>query len=243
MWAADLASGETLICRAIKAATISKYLSDAAKFIAGYTGDDPRFVHRGDQRIHPMIQGVLDEVSRYEKIPDKREPHTPKMQSWLRDHQAVCRAEEDSLVAAMADWGALGLVLGPRVSEWAQEAGNYDPHSPRRAPDGDTYAFTWKDIDARRDGNRRVDLAEAIRLPVDAIQAINVTFTWQKTVTTEKNACWSPIVRHQIYAPSGMCYVFSGVLYDLWARRTASPHCPYIDRTSVALFSSSQRVK
>jgi hypothetical protein len=178
MWAADLASGETLICRAIKAATIAKYLGDAARFIAGYTGCDPRFMHRGDQRLHPMIQGVLDEVIRYEKVPDKREPHTPKMQAWLRDH--AVHQDEDSLSPAMADWGALGLVLGPRISEWAQEAGNDDPHSPRLAPDSDTYAFTWKDVEARREGNRRVNLTEAIRLPDEDIHAITVTFTWQK---------------------------------------------------------------
>ncbi len=178
MWAADLAAGETLVCRSIKAATISKYLADAARFIAGFTGEDPRFVSRAEHTIHPLIKGVINEVIRHETIPDKREPHTPAMQQWLRS--VVDPGNPDTLAAAMADWGVLGLVLGPRISEWGQEEGHSNPTLPKLTPLGATYAFTWSDFTLRRRGNTRTPTETALTLPDSEIESVTVTFTWQK---------------------------------------------------------------
>jgi hypothetical protein len=178
LWAADLAAGETLICRSIKAATIGKYLADAGKFIAGFTGEDPRFKSRSDPQLHPLIKGVLAEVTRFEHIPNKREPHTPAMQQWLH-HEALQRPPDD-LGAAMADWGAVGLVLGPRISEWGQEDGTPDPLLPKRAPSGSTYAFTWNDVEVRLLGNTRTATLPALTADILTVESVTVTFTWQK---------------------------------------------------------------
>jgi hypothetical protein len=178
MWAADLAAGETLICRSIKADTIAKYLADAGKFIAGFTGEDPRFKSRSDLQLHPLIKGVIAEVTRYEQVPDKREPHTPAMQQWLTA-EAQQRGP-DELPSAMADWCAVGLVLGPRISEWGQEDGATDPLQPKRAPTGSTCAFTWHDVEVRLLGNRRVPTLMALTDDIGNIESVTVTFTWQK---------------------------------------------------------------
>lgn len=180
LWAADLATGETLLHRSIKAATISKYLADAARFISGYTGSDPRMDPRSGHTIHPLIQGVLNELLRFETVPNKREPHTPAMQTWLRQTAGTSTLTADSLATAMADWCALGLVLGPRLSEWAQEDTFGDPATPKQAPNGRTWAFTWPDLEARTIGNRRVHLHDATLLPVTSIESFSITFAWQK---------------------------------------------------------------
>ena len=179
MWAADLAAGETLVCRSIKATTINKYLADAARFIAGFTGEDPRFVSRAEHTIHPLIKGIINEVIRHEMIPDKREPHTLAMQQWLRSN-ATASQQPDSIISAIADWGVLGLVLGPRISEWGQDEGHTNPYQPKLTPLGHTYAFTWPDFAIRRNGNTRTSTEAALALPISEIESVTVTFTWQK---------------------------------------------------------------
>jgi hypothetical protein len=133
---------------------------------------------QGGKTLHPLIQGILSEVTRFENIPDKREPHTLPMQHWLRARATAVR--DDELDSALADWGALGLVLGPRLSEWAQEDGGGDPFQLKRAPNGRTWALTWDDLDARLTGNRRVLLSSTLMSEIrkEKKGLINLTRGW-----------------------------------------------------------------
>ena len=121
---------------------------------------------------------MIAEVTRYEQIPDKREPHTPAMQQWL--HMEASKRGHDELPAAIADWCAVGLVLGPRISEWGQEDGTTDPLLPKRAPTGSTCAFTWNDVEVRLTGNRRITTLAALNEDILNVESVTVTFTWQK---------------------------------------------------------------
>jgi hypothetical protein len=69
LYAIHLASGDTLFCRAIKAVTIGNYLRDVAQFLAWFLDVDVRKVHATQARLAPVIQSILDEVTRWEKYP------------------------------------------------------------------------------------------------------------------------------------------------------------------------------
>ncbi len=51
LYAAHLATGSTLLCKAIKSATITKYLIDVAKFLSRFSDRDPRREAQTDQRL------------------------------------------------------------------------------------------------------------------------------------------------------------------------------------------------
>jgi hypothetical protein len=84
LYAVHLASGDTLFCRAIKAVTIGNYLRDVAQFLARFLDVNVRKVDATQARLAPVIQSILDEVTRWEKVPNKREPFTPAM--WSQMH-------------------------------------------------------------------------------------------------------------------------------------------------------------
>jgi hypothetical protein len=64
LYAVHLASGDTLYCRAIKAATIGAYLRDVAQFLARFLTVDVRKLDETQLRLAPAIQSVIDEVVR-----------------------------------------------------------------------------------------------------------------------------------------------------------------------------------
>jgi hypothetical protein len=132
LYAVHLASGENLYCGAIKAATIGNYLRDVAQFLARFFVVDVQKVDATQLRLAPVIQSILDEVTRLEKVPDKREPFTPEM--WAHMHTATTQvAKPHSLGASICNWFGCGLFRGFRLTEWAQEAGARSLLSPLRS--------------------------------------------------------------------------------------------------------------
>jgi hypothetical protein len=117
LYAAHLATGHTLLCRSIKADTISKQLKHIADF-HGRFGPDPRKTQSADAKISTLITGVINEVRRLEHIPHLREPHTIEMQEWLEATTTTLPNTHPK--KAFADWARDGLYGGWWKSDWAQ---------------------------------------------------------------------------------------------------------------------------
>jgi hypothetical protein len=120
LYAVHLAYRDTLFCRAIKAVTIGNYLRDVAQFLARFLDVDVRKVDATQACLAPVIQSILDEVTRWEKVPDKREPFTPAM--WSQMHLIMRLpvinmrwAHLSAIGSAAAFWGAFALPNGPRT--------------------------------------------------------------------------------------------------------------------------------
>jgi hypothetical protein len=179
LYAVHLASGDTLFCRAIKAATIGGYLRDVAQFLARFIDIDARKLDATQSRLAPVIQSVLDEVIRWEKMPDKREPFTPAM--WEHMKQETDAAQDAySLGPSLCNWFGCGLFGGFRLTEWAQDAGGVSLNSPLLDELGVPKAFCLPDLEFRLQNNRRVSLKEVFLLPELSIHRAIITFSHQK---------------------------------------------------------------
>jgi hypothetical protein len=121
LYAVHLATGHAISCRAVKAKTIEKYLRNVSAFCARSNPRDPRKSEQTNKALAPAIQGVLDEVKRWENIPERREPFTIEMLRYLielRDSLPHIHGQDSCLAAMVEDWATDGLYDGFRLSEW-----------------------------------------------------------------------------------------------------------------------------
>jgi hypothetical protein len=188
LYLVHLATGNSVSCRCIKAATIEKYLRSVAKFCARSNPRDPRKLEQTQKALAPALQGVLSEVRRWEDIPDRREPFTIEMLRYmtaLRDSQPHIHSK-DSLLAAMVDWASAGLYDGFRLSEWAQPNAHSALDNPHLNIKGEPCAFCTSDIRFLSDDKIRVPLAQVLTLdPTNP--TVGRTFVKYRTQKNGKN--------------------------------------------------------
>jgi hypothetical protein len=166
LYAVHLATGHAISCRAVKAKTIEKYLRNVSAFCARSNPRDPRKAEQTNKALAPAIQGVLDEVKRWENIPERREPFTIEMLRYLielRDSLPHIHGQ-DSCLAAMVDWATDGLYDGFRLSEWAQPNGHHALHNPQLNFKGGIQAFCIEDVEFFTYEKVRVPTADIIHL-------------------------------------------------------------------------------
>lgn len=152
LYAAHLATGETVLCKAIKSGTILGYLKDVVAFISrgrmlnGTALCDPRRENPTDAHFCKPIMDVINEVRRWEGQPDRREPFTIDMWKYIAAEASSQHA--DTLLPALRDWFGAGLYGGFRKSEWAQDPSAGDPttSTPLLNAFGDPYAFCLDDV-------------------------------------------------------------------------------------------------
>jgi hypothetical protein len=173
-----LATGSTLMCKSIRAATMATYGRDVAKLIKLVTGSDPRRLSPMDTHDAPQYKAVLDEVRRLETVPNKQEPFTPEMWHFMHK-ETSSSANPLGFRAAMHDWSGVGLFLGPRGSEWAQHDQFCDFRQPEVAPNNTVRAFTLKDLVFRARGNRHISVSQALGNPSE-VERIYFRYSWQK---------------------------------------------------------------
>ena len=112
----------------IKANTIEKYVLVMAQMYTEITGIDPRYmvkpykVHNAP--IHKSIKSVYQELERWEKVPDLKEPVTIKMVQWLKKLQATQQTPSTSKLNAVIDWIEMGMAAGFRIGEFGQSNSN-----------------------------------------------------------------------------------------------------------------------
>jgi hypothetical protein len=87
----------------------------------------------------------------------------------------------DTLDVALSDWFAVGLSIGPRLSEWAQSQENKgDIRKPFRRENGAISAFLLSDVTFFTANKVQVTTEEALRIGVDCLQRVRLCWRSQK---------------------------------------------------------------
>ena len=156
-YTAYLATGETLLCRTIKANTIKKYLDAAAELSLPAKLLNPCLDIRGDLSIH--IKEIIREIKRWEKIPNRREPVTKQMVEYIINKGLDSKKENpDNIYLALGNWLVLGEQTGFRRKEWAQDMTYLKKYKGiERNIDGSSAAFIMNDLEFRMKNNKRLN--------------------------------------------------------------------------------------
>lgn len=180
LYAAHLASGETLVHKTLQADTIRAYLRTAASLIALKTGSDPRKRHPTDKSNCLEITRILEEVERWEssKLDNKREPYTIRMLEHFIS-TIPTDTKETSRLPCVRDFKKLGCILGNRLSEYAQPSG-YSFENPMLGHKNEPKAFTLKDIEFQLNGNKRITLQIAVTTDDHQLSKVRFTYSHQK---------------------------------------------------------------
>ena len=203
LYATHLATGSTLHCRSIKAATINCYLTDVAKFLGRFREVDPRFTSSADSKLAPIIGKVLQEQRRWETVPNRREPFTMDLQLIIAAKAAISK-DTCSFDAAIADWTLCNMYAGCRGVEWAQTSTTQAPlHSHLLNRSDRAYAFTLADVQCLSASHARITIAQAVLAP-SLVHHIKLRFDEQKN---NDNGEWKLFVRNE--TNTQLCFVTS----------------------------------
>ena len=176
LWLAD---GHTINGNFIKAATMENYLRSIGTLIKHRTGRDPRYDNAGDKKMSDRLHVILDEIKRWERVPNKKRPYTHKMHKVLMAMAAKTNAHEDSALAAAVNWFAVNLQLGCRLQEWAQSDDNRKLGAHAFVEGFGARAFTLSDLSFKDIDGRKVSL-EAFLADESKVQTIEFCWRVQK---------------------------------------------------------------
>jgi hypothetical protein len=160
-----LATGNSLLCRCIKANTMLKYAHAAACFVKAATGNDPRKYERETgNRLADEINKVINEQRRWEKMPNRREPFEVKQWLWLHNKYCTGDYPRHSAEYQAVCWMGAGLLTGFRCGEYAQtEArrvkGKHETIPGTKKP----RAFVLSDITFYTENRRTVPLSHVLK--------------------------------------------------------------------------------
>ena len=159
------------------------------------------------------MTSVYEEIQRFEKVPNRREPVTPEMHA--RARLLAARVTDDmSLEAAMADWWTAALLAGLRLSEWAQPN---DMHANTGRPHlnifGDPAAFCIDDIEIEMVDRRRMKGSMCLMVRPNDVHKLWITFRTQKNGQHGEKRLF---VRNPV--PGGYCMVVA--MYRILSRFT-----------------------
>jgi hypothetical protein len=177
LYAVHLATGNNLFCKSIKSTTITSYLRDVAKFLSRFSPVDARYRSATDRTVVPSIKGVIDEVARWEKIPNRREPFTILMWKHLFSLRKSCPL--DSIIDCITDWAGCGLYGGFRKTEWAQDDSHAALDNPQLDIHSDPKAFRLADIIWKTSHSIHLTLHDALA-DEDSVCRVMLTFKAQK---------------------------------------------------------------
>ena len=186
-YTAFLATGHAIGLKSIKSGTVDGYLLTIAKFLKNFDqkSDRDARMFRGSQTIATPIKKVIDEMKRFEKQANRREPWTLQLQARL--YEETSDEPEDSLAKAGCQWYSCILPAGCRRVEWCQPYANRDPNKkPEQNSANETYAFCIGDILFLGIRQQRFTTAFAIANR-EQVQYVELTFRWQKERTTWRN--------------------------------------------------------
>ena len=127
-----------------------------------------------------ILTSVYDEIKRYEKVPNRREPVTLEM---LRYAQLLAKKANDplGLEAMLADWWEAALSGGFRLTEWAQDDEAYaNPSKVRLNIFGDPTAFLLEDIEVKLLDHSLIQGLEVLSVTLTDVDELWLTFRTQK---------------------------------------------------------------
>lgn len=178
-YAIFLNSGHTVTQCRIKAKTIEKYLLAAATFIAQFDhipGRDARKLPNM-QSLSPIVKKVLDSITKFETIPDKREPYTLAMQHALS--KKITNPRNDDILTVLYQWFAVCLQGGNRQAEWCQSRKSKNLTIYDLNPKNESQAFTPNDIQFLGSRKDLIPIAEALTDRV-RVHHVRICYRWQK---------------------------------------------------------------
>ena len=199
-YTAHLASGQTLLYRAIKTETIKKYLKAATDLSLPFQMMNPALNLLGNQSKY--IGDILHEASRWESMPNRREPLTKDMVVYILDKGSAMESA-DNLYTVMGDWLTLGLQTGARRQEWAQDRTSLERRNHVDLNvDGSPTAFIESDFEFR--GFNGLRLSTDSLPSLDLIATVRITWryrTWtmvrsSRMPKTPPSQNFVPLTRH-----------------------------------------------
>ena len=176
-----LATGHTIYQRQVRATTIEKYVHNAATFVAFFDTHPHRDARKEMQstNICDPIKKIIDQVKRFEKIPDKREAYTLAMQKEL--HSRMTSLPKDCLLVALFQWFGTALQGGNRRYEWCQDRSHRTLDKFELNPCGECMAFTMADIEFMGRTKSKLTTTYALAHRNEVYHA-RLTYRWQKNL-------------------------------------------------------------
>ncbi len=120
-FAAHLAMGNTILCKAIRSKTIEQYLLAVISLYRTHGYENPML--DSSTKRSSLINDIILEQKRWEEKPNRREPLTWPMIEYIQKSNTRNSTHKSSLQNAILDWFIIGMYTGQRLSEWAQEKG------------------------------------------------------------------------------------------------------------------------
>ena len=187
-YAVSLCLGSNLLCRALKTATVEKYLLAVSRYTKHLNPDnrDPRMDSPGDTKISPLVKSILNEQKRWESAPDRREPFLPELTRHLLNINKKINADPSCLLSALADWFIVGHYIGHRRSEAFQPPTHHSPHRPVLYDNGRPIAFLPEDLSFHQPHKRRTPLSTARSLSPNNLESATITWRYQKNGTKDE---------------------------------------------------------
>ena len=171
-----LATGHTFYSRRIQTDTIKRYLKAAhCPTRRNPTSTFSRLV------FPPLVQDILTEHSRWESIPNRREPVTMEMVRFWQKRAST--AHQDSFDDAFFDWMVIGIQAGFRKSEWVQDSHHFrstGQFSLNR--DGSSKAFLASDFSFTP-----LSPAQKLNHPSSSTPHSQVNLTWRFQKNNQNN--------------------------------------------------------
>ena len=162
----------------IKHVTIKLYLDAVTKFFARRPHCMPDPCATNLCKWSPLIDKILKEHLRWQKMPKRRNPITKAMiKHWINKAKSE---HQDSFISALADWMILGYYAGFRKSEWLQDNTVYIKNKKQffKNIDGTVKAFTLPDLVFR--GKRSTRINNSYHTKIKNPDSMLVTYRFQK---------------------------------------------------------------
>ena len=179
--AAHLATGSSLLCKSIKAATVEKRLLNVARFLANFSSRDVQKEGPTSQGLAEPIKAALVEMERWEKVALRREPFAVEMQECLNEQTVNLPSSNKRVV--FSKWSACGLCGAFRLNEHAQPTG-HSWNNPLLDPELNPKAFCLGDLEFATKDKKHL-LLDAVLLALankdhELVCRITLTFRFQK---------------------------------------------------------------
>ena len=177
-YTAYLGTGETLLCKSIKADTIVRYLNAAVEFSTSAQLMNPCLDIMGNQSTY--IKDILREIRRWESVPNRKEPLTKKMVKYIINKgKTLNRVNHNNIYTVLGDWLVVGLQAGFRRKEWAQDRTYVRKHKDiERNIDKSSSAFILEDFEFRGKGNKRINNSSTNE--IKKASTVNIKWRFQK---------------------------------------------------------------
>ena len=177
-YTAHLVAGETLLCISIRSGTISRYLAAAAELSLPAKMMNLCLDIMGKRSTY--IQDILKECTRWESIPNRKEPVTKQMIDYIaKKGKDLQKNNPNNIYSALYYWLVFVEQSGMRRREWAQDRTYLKKHKDiQRNIDSSSAAFIMEDFEFRVNAHKRINNSSTKE--VGKASLVNIKWRFQK---------------------------------------------------------------